>query len=433
MAPLLLALLLWFAPGAQAGTDEGRDALYDGAVSAFREGRYEEALAGFLRLRALGAGEPELHFNIGSSYYRLGRYRDAETAFLAAARDPGLAGISYYNLALTAYRRGDDDAVRYWIERLRVIEAADGETEALSEALLERLDAPDAGPPGSWSANLLAEAGYNDNVTLQADSETLGRAGRGDAFMDLFGRFDYRPGRIGARGLLLEGGAYVLRHHRLRAFDTALLHLAAEYEQALGPWQGSAGVYMDQGFLDGRGFTRTRSGRLEASRALGPRQRLQLAYEIGAIREARPEYRYLSGTRHQVEAGSVWRREGYVLRLFYRLEHNDRRDVQEPFFTSFSPLRHEARTDLTMALGPHTAGRLGLTYRHSRYADPSVIADGVQRRREDGRLRLAARFTYTLGSGRDVSLEVQHTVNDSNIRDYEYRQTQCFLSVLASW
>ena len=120
----------------------------------------------------------------------------------------------------------------------------------------------------------------------------------------------------------LQGGSYLLRHRGLREFDTGLLHVAAEYEHMLGRWFGSAGLHLEQSFLDGHRFNHMASLRLQGSRTLDERRQIDLAYEIGDITESNSEYSYLSGLRQQLEAATTWRGDKHSIRLRYRLEHN---------------------------------------------------------------------------------------------------------------
>jgi tetratricopeptide (TPR) repeat protein len=59
--------------------DEAKAAFADGKV-AFERGEYERALAQFQRANLL-APAPSLSYNIGKTYERMGRYRDAVTSF----------------------------------------------------------------------------------------------------------------------------------------------------------------------------------------------------------------------------------------------------------------------------------------------------------------------------------------------------------------
>lgn len=433
LGAVALAVLLWSAPGVRAETAASMDDVYDDAVAAFEQGRYEDALDGFLRLRAQGFDEPDLHFNIGSAHYRLRQYDEAEDAFLAAAEDPQLAGLAWYNLALSAYRRGDENTAALAIERA-LAAASDEEVRSLARILRERLDDPEQETSATTAGMVLAGAGYNDNVTLSVDNETLGTAERGDVFFELVGHLDLRPEALGRRGVVLRGGAYLLGHRSLHEYDTAELQFGAGYEWNAERWLGGVEAQLEQIFLDGRGFTRMASTRLEARRLLDGRRYLELAYEIGAVRAAQPEYRYLAGMRHRLETVfSMRMRDGHALRLGYALEINDRRDVAAPFFTSFSPTRHELRADFTAMLRPRLAARLALQCRHSRYADRNELDDGSMRRRHDERIHLTARLSYLLDGGRDISLELQHTVNESSIPLYDYTRSQYALNVLASW
>lgn len=408
------------------------DELYDDAVAAFEQGLYKEALDGFLRLRARGFDEPQLYFNIGSAYYRLGRYDQAEAAFLDAAEDSQLAGLAWYNLALSAYRRGDEETAARAAESA-LAASSDEEVRSLARILYGRLHG-DLPAPAALSGMLLAGTGYNDNVTLSVDNETLGSAERGDVFLELAGNLELRPGALDRPGLQLQAGAYLLSHRSLHEYDTAELRAGAGYEWGTEHWLSGIEARLEQIFLDGRGFTRMASARLEGRRLFDRKRYLELAYEAGTVHAVQSEYDYLEGAHHRLEAVySMHMRDGYGLRFGYALEVNDRRDAATPFFTSFSPTRHELRADFTAMLRPRIAARFTLQCRHSRYADPNELDDGSLRRRNDERIHLSGRLSYLLDGGRDISLELQRTINDASISTYDYARSQYVLNVLISW
>src|SRR5207244_6952367 len=75
----------------------------------FRREHYDQALDLFERAAA-GVPAPAaapLAFNRGSTLFALGRYREAEDAFIEAARDPKLTGIAEVNAGLAALGTGD--------------------------------------------------------------------------------------------------------------------------------------------------------------------------------------------------------------------------------------------------------------------------------------------------------------------------------------
>ena len=91
-ASVVLPLMLVQEPGI-ADTDPARTSLEQG-VQAFRNGDYEQALQHFGHARELGVDTPGLHYNLGATYYRLGRYSESRGEFEQLLRVPRLAPLA---------------------------------------------------------------------------------------------------------------------------------------------------------------------------------------------------------------------------------------------------------------------------------------------------------------------------------------------------
>ena len=104
--PALLLLLLAALP-AQAASTAGEKTVQ--GLDAFTRGDQQAALAAFLAARVRDPDSPAILFDIGTAYYRLGRFHDARTAFARAARTAprALAAKARYNAGNAAYRLGD--------------------------------------------------------------------------------------------------------------------------------------------------------------------------------------------------------------------------------------------------------------------------------------------------------------------------------------
>jgi tetratricopeptide (TPR) repeat protein len=427
-----LTLLLLCPLSGYTETAVDMDKLYDNAVAAFEQGRYRDALDSFLRLRARGFDEPALYFNLGSTYYRLHYYEQAEKAFLKATEAPDYAGIAWYNIALSAYRRGDEASAALAVERASA-STSDEEVLALAETLRTLLD-KNQSMPSTYSGLLIVGAGYNDNVTLRVADETLGTSEQGDTFLDVAGHLELHPSKLKRHGITLHGDSYLLNHRSLHEYNTSELQVGVGYEWKTQYWLGSLETRLEQIFLDGQGFTRMAGARMQGRHLLSEHSYLELAYEAGAVRAVQPGYRYLDGMQHRIETVFSMRTfDSYALQLGYGLELNDRNDVITPLFTSFSPTRHTLRADVTRMLSPRIAARLSVHWRYSRYNDPNEFDDGSRHRRRDERTHIAGRLSYLFNNGRDLALELQHTVNESNISAYAYTRSQYLLNVLVSW
>lgn len=423
---VLLAILLLGAAHVHAGADY--DATYDQAVAAFEAGRDQEALAGFRRLQAAGIDDPAIDFNVGAVQYRLAAYEEAIAAFGRAARDPRLAALAAYNAALSAWRMDDPQRAREWLKR-----ANEASPDAGLEALIHELDRtmlPHAPRPGGLA---MVSIGYDSNVTLRAEDETLSGSGAGDAWLDLYGDFEYAPGQLDWAGLSLHGSAWLLAYQDLHEYDSALFRLGIMHSRHVAAWQIETDLRIEQTRADGAGLTSGYALRLDASRPLRPGHLLRVAAEAGRSRESHARFAYLAGTHHAFELESVWRLGNARLRAFYRYEDNDRNDLREPFFTSVSPRRHEIGSDVRFRLGGRITVDTGLRYRRSRYADPSELADGSAVRRGDDRIRLLMRLSRPIGRDREITLQVERTINRSSVPAYDYRQSGISCGLRLAW
>jgi Ca-activated chloride channel homolog len=116
LLPLLAAAVLLHAvPGAAGPLQEG--------YKAYHQGRYEQALEHFIQGQLNNPDSPEVLYNIGNAYYRIGDYPAAQTHYTQALKKApaDLKSGLHYNLGNTAYRMGDlHEAVRYYETALQL-------------------------------------------------------------------------------------------------------------------------------------------------------------------------------------------------------------------------------------------------------------------------------------------------------------------------
>lgn len=105
----LLALFLLTSP---MSADVG--GLMRQGNSLFARGRFEEALGCYQRAEVLEPDATAIHFNIGNTYYRLGKYQEAlsELSLAAIDRSPERKAAALYNMGNALYRAGRlDEAI----------------------------------------------------------------------------------------------------------------------------------------------------------------------------------------------------------------------------------------------------------------------------------------------------------------------------------
>jgi Ca-activated chloride channel family protein len=92
-------------------------------LDAYHKGDYAGALQNFLDAQIENPDDLNLRYNLASSYYKAGDYKNARTLFedIAQRGDQKLAQKAYYNLGNTAYREGKlDEAVAFYEKALQM-------------------------------------------------------------------------------------------------------------------------------------------------------------------------------------------------------------------------------------------------------------------------------------------------------------------------
>jgi len=440
IAGLALLVLLLGPPPANVRADEA----YQQGVDAFNQGDYGAAVTHFLGSRADDVDGALLQYNLGVSYYKLGRYHEAGESFLQVITDPALAALGYYNLALVSAQLGQPEQVTVWLQR--VIDSADNpKLIGLAQSMLAQYSARDSGPvsavsaatppPSPWSGFLAVETGYDNNVILLSDSQTLLTSEQEDLVLDAFA-YVKRPFRETTNGLQasLEGNAYMIRYRDIDGYDTDSLSIGGVLGKKIRSWAAASGLHLAYTLLEGDDFTFEPEFSLSANRWLEPgRSRLRLRYEVTRIDSLDPLYYYLEGWRHQTDARVTWMRGGKQLHAMYQLEANYREELETPLFTSYSPIRNSLRLGAETPVGGLFDASIEVQYHHSHYLNPNELAGGGTLTRSDDRLSAVARITRKLGGENELSLEYRRNNNHSNIDDYDYTQHIVMLGALIAY
>lgn len=103
-ALMLCILLLGCVMGRPAFADAYRD-----GFAAYEKGDFETALKQFIDAQLDAPDDPEILYNLGNTYYRLGDFESAARHYAMAAKagDKTLQEMAHYNLGNTAFRKKD--------------------------------------------------------------------------------------------------------------------------------------------------------------------------------------------------------------------------------------------------------------------------------------------------------------------------------------
>ena len=407
---------LWFLASV-AGAATG-DQLFAQGVGAFKNGNFDLAVIYFQQARAAGLDPPTLYFNLGASLYKLGRYAQAEEAFRQCARDPLWASLANYNAGLAAYQRGQHVAAADYFKHASRTGDSD-EVRGLALAMLERVDpAASREPRGTLSVN----AGYNDNVILSADSQTLSTSGESDYFSEALATATGWWGK-NARTLRWDASLYDLRYRELSDTNITSVTLGVSTPSRIASWYTSVGAQWEYVLRDGQHFQQIGSLRLTGIRDRPNRGDLRLNVQVSAIDALDSDFAFLDGSHQEIEASIGQRVGGGQTRFGLGIERNDRADlaIANEFF-SFSPLRYRVSFAGSWPVRGYWRLQPSASYTRSRYADAEQRAGGLVATREDDERRFTLRTTYRLTEFWRLFGEYTYTDNRSNFPEFSYSQ-----------
>ena len=406
---LSLVLCLFCGPGAFADSSPGGEIFREG-VEAFRGGDYRQAAAAFEAARRDGLETPALFYNLGVARYRLGDYSAAEQAFRELEDEPGWQALAHYNLALTFERR-DQPAVarRYYTS---AVASDDERIVRLAREGLSRID--NRPPPPELFASL--SAGHDSNLTLAPDDLSERRT-ESASFVEGFARGSWYP----AREWRLEGAWFSRAFAGHGEYNDTVLELALNRLGNPGAWNTEAGVSVSPVFLDGRRF-QTRYGlAARGYRSLGGDQLVRLSGEWTRV-DAVDAFDELDGWQSRAEFRWSLPAGPGRMRLAYRLELNDREDLEsEDDFASYSPTRNRTEAFYHWPLNDAWALQGILHFERSRYADRHR-RNGEQTRRRDRETRIMARAQRTLTERVQFQAQFSHENQRSSLAEFEFRQ-----------
>jgi hypothetical protein len=399
----------------------GHDAFMLG-IAAFREARYEDALAAFTAARAAGHEDPNLSFNLGLTLYRLEAFDDARAVFESLRASPRYTAVAEYQLGLIAAREDRiEDAVAHFHKAEWASEQAP--LRELARVARHRLQ-PDAVRRRPL-LYLYAGGGYDGNPALLNENFDPLRDADGRGFYGLQGLVQW-PLKAGpGRESDFQGGAYLQEYMGLDRFDQTGLQARLRWHQQGRQWRNTQALAAEATWLDGEWLQSIAHLEVAAIRQDNGTA-MQLHAQFSAIR-ASSAFAALDGWR--VRSGARWSRSkaGLLWRADYELEYNDRHNlrVDEQFFSQ-SPLRNQLRLELLHGSANQLALEWQLRYRHSRYIGTNrlVTPDGQvgSERRQDQLLSVGVQARHALGRRLGLLAEYRYDANRSRLEVFDYNR-----------
>lgn len=419
----LTLMLLLLASLSPALATTATQAEFERGLAASQRGEHQQAVKAFLQAQQAGFDKPALHYNLGVSYFRLEEYARARQQFERLARDPQWAALAHYNLGLVARRLDDPDrAADHFEQAYRRTD--NNRLRALAATALDRLPVSRHDAGTTFSATVAA--GYDSNVALAPDAETVNLTDNSDMFVEAGAVVNHRLSADRSSARYLFGGLHVRQYTDVSEFDQYSLRLGLNQLHMGQRWQLDLSGYVDSIYVDSSRFEQSLNFDVRARRPLAGGKVLGLRYQGGLI-DGGSRYAYLDGWQQRLGINTLLPTDAGRLRLGYQLELNDRDDLaRNGEFFSYSPTRHKLFVLLDRPAPGNWHYTLRGEYRYSRYDDPYRLTNGSTREvtREDHRYLAGVRGQRTLSRKTDLFLDYRYIDNDANLEAYDYARHQ---------
>ncbi len=423
---VLVALGCAMIPPAQAAS-AGAAAAMRAGIRDFGSGAFAQALNEFQEASRQGMDSPTLRYNLGATYYKLGRDAEAAGEFRSLLSDPKFSDFARYNLGLIAQRAGQRREAKEYFSQVAE-QAHDAHLKTLARAELR--GRPRRGPHG-WQGFAEAGGGYDDNVALTARNSLLAASGASSkVYSVMAGGGGWLAGG-GGRGLRFGGSIYDVQYPDQSTFNLLIAQAGPEYLLPMHSWSLRAAASATRINLGSNELETFGALNLRGEHSLGS-ARLRLAYRLERINGG-PRYGYLSGWRNQFGVRTSWH-PGSVEMLFgYTFTLNQRQDLTTPTqFFSVSPIRNQVDAELRWNATLRSTFYAHGYYWWSLYRDPNrfLQAGALQQlRRADNERVAEIGVLYRLTSKMRLTAEYGLRHNDSNITRYSYTSNRYMLSL----
>ena len=375
-------------------------------VAAFKDGDNESAVTYFESAMNQGMDTVALRYNLASSYYKVGRYDDAEKYFLELLETDAMRDLAGYNLGLIAVKKKDWDAARTYFGSVAE-SGRDEKLTRLSEKQLAKLTMEES----RFAGIVLANIGYDDNIVSVSDESAQNRS---DSFYDLYASASYLLSGKRKNGWIVDATLFRLDYKEDDDYDVGMYWLGLKKTFSTASWNSGAHIklikstyadddYLTSGMLDLTGNTK-----------LSEADGIYLRYRFEDIHSDSSIYDYLAGWRQR--ASAEYRRffPDSLAQFTYELELNNRSELVTAVDSyQYSPTRHTLRGKYT-----HIVNKWRLSgdvaYRHSSFPASATID------RTDKQWSLAVAADYHFDKTFKLTGKLQYINNESTVDRYEY-------------
>jgi hypothetical protein len=385
---------------------------YNEGVEFFKRGDYHSAIASFKSAEKKGMESASLFYNLGSAYYKIEQFDASKIYFTRVKQYPDQRALAEFNLGMIALEQNDTELA---LNHFKYAEANSKDKKIVDAA--KQTIAELTGTGKRWSAFVLGNIGYDDNISVTPDNLALGID---DTFYSIYASADYLIHGRRQRGWLLDAALFTVDYSDEDDFDQDFYTIGLRNEHPFSGWNMISQLKYGNSTFGGDDLQSFYRLEVLGARPLPGNAKIILQYRFDDFTSKNPTYDYLEGWRQRAQIRYYRNTVTSNQQVYYEGELNNRGELvasSNEYRYEYSPTRHTLGGRYTHKYSEKWYLTGDLAYRVSDFPASDTLD------RDDTRWTLNVLLDYRIDPTLALKSSVKYIQNDSTVDIYTYDKT----------
>lgn len=409
---LIIALLMLFSASALASAKDD----YNDGVEFFKKGDYHSAIASFKSAEKKGMESAALYYNLGSAYFKTEQYDASKKYFTRVRQYPDQRALAEFNLGMIALEQNDNEQA---LAHFKYAQANSKDKKIVDASKQTIADLTGTGK--RWSAFVLGNIGYDDNISVTPDNLALGVD---DTFYNIYVSADFVIHGKKQSGWLLDAAFFTVDYSDEDDFDQDFYTIGLRNEHQFSSWITITQLKYGNSTFGGDDLQSFYKLDIRGARPLSGNAKIILQYRFDDFTSENTLYDYLEGWRQRAQIRYSRNTTNSNQQVYYEGELNNRGElVASSYSYEYSPTRHTLGGKYTHKFSGSWYLTGDLAYRVSDFPASDTLD------RDDNRWTLKVLLDYRIDPTLALKSNVTYIQNESTVDIYTYDKTVISLGV----
>ena len=389
---------------------------YNHGVEFFKKGDYHSAIASFKSAEQKGMESAALFYNLGSAYFKIENYSASKIYFTRVTEYPDKRALAEFNLGMIALEQSNKEEA---LAHFKYAQANSDDKKIVAAAKQTIAELTDTAK--RWGAYILANVGYDDNISVTPDNLALGVE---DTFYNIYASADFVVQGKRKHGWLLDAALFTIDYSDSDNFDQDFYTIGLRNEHRFSSWNTIASFKYGNSTFGGNDLQSVYKLDVIGVRPLAGNQKIILQYRYDDFTSKNSTFDYLEGWRQRARIRYYRNAVKNNQQLYYEGELNKRGELVTSLVSyEYSPTRHLFGGKYTHKFSNKWYLSGDLSYRVSDFPASSTLD------RDDTRWLLDVLLDYRIDNTLSIKGDIKYLENDSTVDIYTYDKTIISLGV----